>query len=75
MANTGKAPNTNLAKRWMITIGLFLIVQLIFIVVDGNILKPNINDSDVIAKIGRWILDSGVCTIHGVDYPLFLSFF
>lgn len=51
--------HTYLAKRWIITIGIFLIVQLIFIAVDGTFLEPNINDSDnLFARIGRWILNS-----------------
>lgn len=33
----------NELRRLMITIGLFLIMQLIFIVIDGTFLEPNLN--------------------------------
>ena len=63
MGSTEKTHHTYLAKRWIITIGIFLIVQLIFIAVDGTFLEPNINDSDnLFARIGRWILHSKLIT-------------
>ncbi|MGE6515362.1 YfzA family protein [Lysinibacillus sphaericus] len=53
MTDTEKNHNINLAKRWIIILGIFLIVQLIFITVDGTSLEPNINDSDkLFARIG-----------------------
>ncbi|MDX8360387.1 YfzA family protein [Cytobacillus sp. IB215316] len=77
MSGAKKTYNTNLAKRWMITIGIFLIVQLIFIAIDGTFLEPNINDSDnLIAKFGRWILDSKLFTqwITPYSFPFFNMF-
>ncbi|PWA06016.1 hypothetical protein DCC39_17790 [Pueribacillus theae] len=74
MTSTEKTRPMNLAKRWMITIGIFLIVQLIFIAVDGTFLEPNINDSgNLFARIGRWILDSKLFTEWITPYSF--SFF
>lgn len=51
------------AKRWTITIGIFLIVQLIFIAADGTFLEPNINDSgNLFARNARWIPNSKLFT-------------
>ncbi|UJL46306.1 hypothetical protein KFZ58_18465 [Virgibacillus sp. NKC19-16] len=72
MAATEKTPNP--AKRWSITIGIFIIVQLIFIAIDGTFLEPNINDSDnFVASLGRSILGSKLFTewISPYSYPLF----
>ncbi|WP_449354866.1 YfzA family protein [Virgibacillus natechei] len=72
MSSTEKSPKT--AKRWIITIGIFIIVQLIFIAVDGTFLEPNINDSgNLFARLGRWILGSSLFTewICPYSYPLF----
>ncbi|MBP1970187.1 hypothetical protein J2Z83_002305 [Virgibacillus natechei] len=72
MSDTKKTPK--LARRWIITIGIFLIVQLIFFVVDGTFLEPNINDSGNLgARLGRWILDSRLFTewITPYAYPFF----
>ncbi|MGM7684675.1 YfzA family protein [Cytobacillus sp. Hm23] len=77
MSGAKKTYNTNLAKRWMITIGIFLIVQLIFITVDGTFLEPNIHDSDhLIAKFGRWVLESKLFTqwITPYSFPFFNLF-
>ncbi|HLR67692.1 MAG TPA: YfzA family protein [Virgibacillus sp.] len=74
MSGTTKPYHINLAKRWVITIGIFLIVQLIFIAVDGTFLEPNINDSDnLFARIGRWILESRLFTewIAPYSFPFF----
>jgi len=63
MSGTEKTLHINRAKRWMITIGVFLIVQMIFTAVDGTFLEPNINDSgNLVARTGRWILDSRIFT-------------
>ena len=72
-----KTHNINLAKRWMITMGIFFIVQLIFIVVDGTFLEPNINDSDnLFARLARWILDLKLFTkwIAPYSFPFFNMF-
>ena len=69
-----KKYNSSLIKRWVTTIGIFLIVQLIFIAVDGTFLEPNINDSNnVFIRIGRWILNSKLFTewITPYSFPFF----
>lgn len=74
------APNklpTNRAKRWMITIGIFIIVQLIFIAIDGTFLEPNLNDSDnVVSSTLRGILESRLLTewIAPYSFSLFNLF-
>lgn len=77
MTTMGKTQNSNLAKRWIIIIGIFLIVQLIFILIDGTFLEPNINDSgNLILSIARWILDSKLFTewISPYSFPFFNLF-
>lgn len=77
MVGEEKSRHTSLAKRWIITIGLFLTLQLIFYFVDGTFLEPNINDSDnLFAKMGRWILDSKLFTEWVTPYssPFFNMF-
>ncbi|MGE7625396.1 YfzA family protein [Viridibacillus sp. NPDC096237] len=77
MTGPEKTYNINLAKRWMITIGIFLIVQLIFIAVDGTALEPNMNDSgNLIARQLRGILDSKLFTewITPYSFPFFNMF-
>lgn len=74
MTDIEKTHNSNLAKRWMKTIGIFLIVQLICIAIDGTFLEPKINDSgNLFARLGRWILDSKLFTewITPYSYPFF----
>jgi len=77
MTDTEKTHNINLAKRWIIALGIFLIVHLIFIAVDGTSLQPNINDSDkLLTRIGRWVLDSKLFTewITPYSFPFFNMF-
>lgn len=77
MTDTEKTHNINLAKRWIIALGIFLIVQLIFIAVDGTTLEPNMNDSNnLVARMGRWILDSRLFTewITPYSFPFFNMF-
>ncbi|MGE7090696.1 YfzA family protein [Lysinibacillus sp. NPDC048646] len=77
MIGKEKTHNINLAKRWIITLGIFLIVQLIFIAIDGTFLEPNMNDSDkLFARMGRWILDSKLFTewITPYSFPFFNMF-
>lgn len=65
---------SNFLKRWLITIGLFLGLQLLFYFVDGTSLEPNINDSDnLFATMGRWMLNSKLFTewIHPYTFPFF----
>ena len=77
MTTMGKTQNTNLAKRWIIIISIFLIVQVIFILIDGTFLEPNINDSDnLLSRIARQILDSKLFTewISPYSFPFFNLF-
>ncbi|MBK3494186.1 hypothetical protein JFL43_04805 [Viridibacillus sp. YIM B01967] len=77
MTGTEKTHNIHLAKRWMITIGIFLIVQLIFIAVDGTFLEPKLNDSgNLFARISSWILDSKLFTewINPYSFSFFNMF-
>lgn len=74
MMSIEKTHNINPVKRWIITIGIFLIVQFIFIAVDGTFLQPNINDSEnLFARIARGILDSKLFTewIAPYSFPFF----
>ena len=77
MTTMGKTQNLNLTKRWIIIVGIFLLVQFTFILIDGTFLEPNINDSgNLISRIARWILDSKLFTewITPYSYP-FLNLF
>ena len=77
LLGTVKTFPTKRAKRWMLTIGIFLIVQLVFIAVDGTFLEPNINDSgNLFARTGRWILNLKIFTewITLYSYPFFNMF-
>jgi len=59
MISTEETSDAKLAKRWILSISLFLIAQFIFFLVDGTGFEPNINDSQrLFARAGRWILDS-----------------
>lgn len=50
-------------KRWAMIIGLFLFVQIVFMLIDGTSLEPNINDSGrLFARIGRWVLNTKLFT-------------
>ncbi|MDI6535053.1 YfzA family protein (plasmid) [Bacillus mycoides] len=74
MAGTKKTHNINLARRWIITVGIFLIVQFIFIAVDGTSLEPKMNDSgDLIPRIGSWVLELKLFNewITPYSYPFF----
>lgn len=74
MTVTEKPHHINMAKRWMIIIGIFLIFQLIFIAVDGTFLEPNINDSgNLFAGIARGTLNSKLFTEWIAPYSF--SFF
>ncbi|WP_255212164.1 YfzA family protein [Terribacillus saccharophilus] len=58
----------------MTYLGVFLFVQIIFVLVDGTSLEPNINDSDsFIPRTFRSILDSSLFTewITPYSYPFF----
>lgn len=70
----GKRKQKNMMKRWIITVGIFLIVQVIFMMVDGTSMEPNINDSGALfARMGRAILNSQLFTewINPYSFPFF----
>ncbi|WP_010274378.1 YfzA family protein [Paenibacillus senegalensis] len=74
MSNTEKPIRTNRVNRLMISIGIFLVVQLIFMLIDGTPLEPNINDSgNLLPRIARGILDSKLFTEWITPYSF--SFF
>lgn len=69
MSGTDKTLPNNQEKRWIITVGIFLIVQLLFVIVDGTGLEPNINDSgNLFARGGRWMMDSKLFTVWFTPY-------
>ncbi|MCM3224216.1 YfzA family protein [Terribacillus saccharophilus] len=71
---TEKAPTLTPIRRWITYLGIFLLVQVIFILVDGTSLEPNINDSsNFIPRTFRSILDSSLFTewITPYSYPFF----
>lgn len=77
MLEAKRTANTNRSRRWIITIGVFIIVQAIFIAIDGTSLVPNLNDSNnFLVNIERWILDSKLLTEWFAPYsfPLFNLF-
>ncbi|MCM3133516.1 YfzA family protein [Paenibacillus polysaccharolyticus] len=58
----------------MISIGIFVVLQIIFIVVDGTSLEPRVNDSDnVFSVMLRGILESKLLNegIAPYSFPLF----
>lgn len=59
MISKRKKDRASRIRSWIITLGVFFIVQLIFIIADGTSLEPNINDSGNIA--GR-VLESDLFT-------------
>ncbi|PAF21654.1 hypothetical protein CHH49_09865 [Terribacillus saccharophilus] len=74
MNSTEKAPTLTPIRRWITYIGIFLLVQVIFMLVDGTSLEPNINDSDsFIPRMFRSILNSSLFTewITPYSYPFF----
>lgn len=61
-------------RNWIITLGLFLIVQLIFMAVDGTSWEPNIRDSnDIAGRFFRWVLQLEFFTerFTPYSYPYF----
>lgn len=74
MSRTEEAPQVNQVRQWIITIGIFIIIQLVFVAIDGTSLEPNINDSNnLLFRIVRGILDSKLFTewITPYSYPFF----
>lgn len=77
MSGTEQPIHSHRAKRWLIIIVIFVVIQLILFAVDGTVLEPRINDSgNLIARLGRWILDSRLFTewISPYSYPFFNMF-
>lgn len=74
MNGTEKAPTLTPLRRWITYLGIFLLVQVIFILVDGTSWEPRINDGDsFIPRMFRSILDSSLFTewITPYTYPYF----
>ncbi|PAD38993.1 YfzA family protein [Terribacillus sp. 7520-G] len=74
MHSTEKAPTLHLARRWITYLVIFLLVQLVFFLVDGTSWEPNINDGDsFLLRMFRSILDSALFTewIAPYSYPYF----
>ncbi|WP_340028588.1 YfzA family protein [Paenibacillus sp. FSL H7-0940] len=76
MSYAPKKLHTNRTKRWIITIGIFILVQLIFIAIDGTFLEPRLNDSGLFAEIKREVLESRLLTewVAPYSFPLFNLF-
>lgn len=56
---------TNRKRRHglLLSVGIFIVIQFIFILIDGTRFVPKINDSShIVARIGRVILDSKLFT-------------
>ncbi|RKQ30400.1 YfzA family protein [Oceanobacillus halophilus] len=69
--------NPKLVKRWILILVILSVFQLFFIIADGTILEPNINDSNhLFSRMGRRILNSGLFTewITPYSYPFFNMF-
>lgn len=48
----------DMKKKWFITISIFLIIQLIFFVIDGTRFEPRLNDSgNIISRYAHWVTD------------------
>lgn len=63
MNSTEKAPTLTPLRRWITYLGIFLVVQVIFILVDGTAWEPRVNDGDsFIPGMFRSILDSSLFT-------------
>lgn len=74
MAYVSQKSHPNRTKRWMISIGIFVVLQVIFIVIDGTPLEPKVNDSDnVFAVMLRGILESKLLNewVAPYSFPLF----
>ena len=74
MLGTEKVRKFHLGKRWMMTVVIFFIVQVIFIAIDGTLLEPNINDSgNLFGRIARWMLGLKLFTdwIAPYTFPFF----
>ncbi|MGO4528739.1 YfzA family protein [Paenibacillus sp. 2TAF8] len=74
MAYVSQKSHPNRTKRWMISIVIFVVLQVIFIVIDGTSLEPRVNDSDnVFAVTLRGILESKLFNegVAPYSFPLF----
>lgn len=74
MNSTDKAQPFNLKRSWIISLGIFLLVQVIFMLVDGTSWVPKLNDSDdFIHRMFRSILDMKLFTewFTPYSYPYF----
>src|SRR5699024_4418334 len=69
-----KTHSVNLRKSWLITEGLFLIIQLLLIAIDDTFIERNLNDRDnMISRIGAVIIEARLATVLITPYsfPLF----
>lgn len=58
-----KEKRPNRKRWWMIAFSMFFIVQLIFLMIDGTSLEPNVNDSgNIIGRYANWVLESKLFT-------------
>lgn len=74
MSYVSQKSHLNRTKRWMIRIGIFIVIQLILIVIDGTFLEPKVNDSDnLISVMLRSILESKLLNewVAPYSFPLF----
>lgn len=61
MSSTANKPSPNIVKRWILLIGIFLLIQGLFVGLDNTQWQPNINDSgSLLPRIMRGILESAL---------------
>ncbi|MYL56288.1 hypothetical protein GLW20_02075 [Virgibacillus halodenitrificans] len=59
MTGKQKKSPSNRIRSWIITLGLFFSMLLIFFAIDGTFLEPKLNDSNNIAgKAADWLVES-----------------
>src|SRR5690625_5178872 len=74
MTKRPKKGSPNRLRSWLINLGAFLIVLLIFFIIDGTSLEPNLNDSNNIAgRAADWLSESRLFNewISPFSFPFF----
>ena len=74
MSYVSQKSHPNRTKRWMIRIGIFIVIQTIFMVIDGTFLEPKLNDSNnVFTEMLKGILQSRLLNewVAPYSFPLF----
>lgn len=74
MDNNSKKNHPNRLRSWLINLGVFFIVLLIFLIIDETSFVPNLNDSDNIAgKAADWLSESKLFNewISPFSFPFF----